>query len=246
MAALTAVGPPVANVFALQTFSTTGAPTKTGRQQLTISVGPFGYCNSHGNKCTGASLGYDLAGVLEEATSANSDIDEALKVATKTFIVIPIACGIAFIGTVISAAGHHIGSAIWSAVCGVVVEITASVATAVCFLTLEGAAGAFRGVNGATSAMGNGRWMLMLTVVLSGFCWILGIIECCLARQHKKHRRRDVEYVPVGVTPAGQQTMGYGQSASLIANPAPMGNEPSYQDPYADRPIPASGPAATA
>lgn len=240
-----AVGPPVANVFSLQTFSTTTVD-KTGQVQQTISVGPFGYCNTHTKKCAGPSVGYDLAKVLEEATKADSNIDEALKVGTKAFIAVPISAGIAFIGMVVSATGHHIGSAIWSAVCGIVVEITASIAVAMCYLTLETAAFTFEGVGGAQSRMGNGRWMLLLTVALSGFCWILGIIECCLARQHKKNRRRDVEYVPVGVVPVGQQSMNVGQSASLIANQAPMGGQPNYQDPYADRPIPPSGPAATA
>lgn len=203
-----------------------------------ISIGPFGYCSSR-NGCSGASFGYDLARVVSKATGAAADL---LTFGTKTFVIIPIAAGepppltppltsgIAFIGFVISASGHHLGSAIWSALCGVVVSIATALAIGLVSAALATASDDVKAATEALTSPGPGMWMLYVACGLSGFCWILGIIECCLARQHKK-RVTDVEYVPVGVVPVGQQTMGYGQKdASLIANAAPMGG---YTDPYA-------------
>lgn len=207
--------------------------TKGGRGYNTIAIGPFGYCDRDG--CSGAKFGYDLDQLLTNATSATTNI---VQVGTKSFIIIPITAVIAFLGLVVSASGHHIGSAIISAICGVIVSATSAIAIGLVNFTLVAASRSFGNTRDASSRMGHGRWMLVAACGFSSFCWIMGIIECCLARQHKK-RARDVEYVPVGVTPIGQQTMGYGQkdvSAGLIANQAPMGVD-NYRDPYVDQPI---------
>lgn len=87
---LTPVGPPVTKVFRLHTFTATYIDSGTSHYQYDdIAVGPFGYCSSrHG--CSGASIGYDLARVLNKATGAAAGL---LSFGTKTFIIIPITAG---------------------------------------------------------------------------------------------------------------------------------------------------------
>lgn len=202
-------------------------------QRDVISIGPFGYCSSR-NGCKGPSLGYDLEGLLNNATSSTSTI---VKIGTTTFIIIPISAGIALIGFLISASGHHIGSAITGAICGIIVNATTALAIGLVNGCIYTAATSFDKTRDATTKMGHGRWMITLACALSAGCWILGLIECCLARQHKKHVR-DVEYVPVGAVTNNSQfwNIGSREGVSLMANPGPMGVD-KYSDPYFVQPI---------
>ncbi|BEI82822.1 hypothetical protein CcaverHIS002_0306900 [Cutaneotrichosporon cavernicola] len=235
---LPSFGPPIQNVFALQTFSS----TKMGNGQIsqrTIWAGPFGYCSSD-KGCVRASLGYDLATELSASLAAKSDWDEKLIVATKYFIAIPISAGIALIAFIISSKGEHIGSAITSAVLGVFVSISSGIATIMTWSAFKVSSYYFGGVNGAQSRIGPGGIMLLIATIVSGFCWVLGIVECYLARKDKKRRksrhRTDLEYAPVCT--AKEKGQDSSADVSLISNPAPLGIDPHYQDPYNNSPIP--------
>ncbi|BEJ13616.1 hypothetical protein CspHIS471_0307900 [Cutaneotrichosporon sp. HIS471] len=232
---LPSFGPPIQKVFALQTFTS----TKMGDREISqrsIWAGPFGYCSSD-KGCVRASVGYDLATELSASLAAKSDWDEKLIVATKYFIAIPISAGISFIAFIISAKGDHIGSAITSAILGVLVSITSGIATIMTWSAFKVSSYYFGGVDGAQSHIGPGGMMLLAATVISGFCWILGIVECCLARQDKKRRnRRGREYAPIGA--AKKESGGNSTNVSLFLNTAPPGIDPHYQDPYNNRSIP--------
>ncbi|GMK56884.1 hypothetical protein CspeluHIS016_0307240 [Cutaneotrichosporon spelunceum] len=206
---LPSLGPPLVRVFALRTFSTPDG---------TVWSGALGYCTS--TACSRASVGYDLAAQLSIPTTSGPSSASAqdINAATRLFLTLPLASGTAFLGIIVSGTGQHVGTAIAAALFGVAFSILSIIAVAVSWATLRAAASS----SSYSSSSGVGAYLLLAACVLSGFCWVLGVVECCLARQDKK--RRDVEYASVG-SKAGVTGLAYTQAhAPFIVHAAPVGH----------------------
>jgi hypothetical protein len=162
---------------------------------MVYRFGGWGLCQTTGeNKCTGSSVGYDLTALLAQAVgnaAGNIEFHKSLSGATTVNILLPIACGISFLATLVAWMSNKFGFFIASFIS--VLAFIVSLAAMVAEFVIYGMARTDVHNAGVDAEYGAAMWMVLAATIALFLATITSFFQCCCGSR-RSGRDRNVDH----------------------------------------------------
>lgn len=153
-----------------------------GGERTTFGV--FGYCI--GGQCTPRRLGYDISAVTGALSNTNFINDNLVRI-TRALVLIPIACGLAFIAFLVALASDRLGYIFASLITffSFLVSLVSMALLYGLFIPVRNHVNNNGGA-GVSSSLGNASWMVLAATVVLFFATFIVLFSCCTARRQQR------------------------------------------------------------
>ncbi|KAF8315936.1 pali-domain-containing protein [Clavulina sp. PMI_390] len=154
----------------------------------TLVLGNWGYCTlmSGGNQCSSRTLGYDMLRIVENfaGESQTTTSSSAARHLTNSFILHPIAAGIAFLAFLTALLSHRIGF-LFSSLIAMVATVVTLIALILDWVTFEIAHRHVNHDSSASASWGSAIWLVTVSFILL----VLGSVTVCCGCFTDRRRR---------------------------------------------------------
>jgi len=163
----------------------------TGSSFASVNFGTFGYClfsPSGPNNCSSVGVGYTPSSIGVPNAIPNDTNDNL----TTAMVLHPIACGLAFIGFLLSISAGFWGSILASLVAslvGLLAWFLALVAMAIDFEYFGSIRNNANNINSDSAYFGTGMWTILAAMLVLFFASIITFFSSCHSRRQKKKHR---------------------------------------------------------